>query len=61
MALTQRFLARFAPKISLDTDPTNDFSVSLEIKNIRSEAEKILQLPEDVSCHLNMNKSDKFV
>lgn len=54
MALTQRFLARFAPKISLDTDPTNDFSVSLEIKNIRSEAEKILQLPEDIAAAENI-------
>lgn len=49
MEMCRRFLSRFVPKISVGTDPVNSFSVSFELKNVRSKAEEILNLPEEIA------------
>lgn len=54
MALVRRFLTRLAPKISLGSDPRNDFSVSFKVKDVRSEAENILRLPENIAAAENI-------
>lgn len=50
MEMCRRFLSRFVPKISVGTDPVNSFSVSFELKNVRSKAEEILNLPEEIAA-----------
>lgn len=54
MELAKRFLSRFVPKISIGTDPINDFSISFELRDIRTKAQEVLQLPEEIAATENI-------
>lgn len=54
MELAKRFLSRFVPKISIGTDPMNDFSISFELRDIRIKAQDVLQLPEEIAAAENI-------
>lgn len=43
------FLSRITPKISFGTDPTTDFSISLELNPKSDDITEILQLPEKIA------------
>jgi putative archaeal ATPase len=43
------FLSRVTPKISVGTDPTTDFSISLEMNPKSNDIDEILQLPEKIA------------
>lgn len=43
------FLSRITPKISFGTDPTTDFSISLEFNPKSDDITEILQLPEKIA------------
>lgn len=43
---TKQFLAHINPKISIGTDPMNDFSISFEYSMQDNAGNDILQLPE---------------
>lgn len=43
------FLSRISPKISLGSDPTTDFSISLEMNPKSNDIDEILQLPEKIA------------
>ncbi len=43
------FLSRFSPKISMGSDPTADFSISLEMNPDEADIDEILQLPEKIA------------
>ena len=45
----KRFLSRLVPKVSIGTDPVNEFSISLDYHNIQGTAEEILDLPETIA------------
>lgn len=51
------FLSRISPKISIGTDPINDFSISFDAKPINESIDDILQLPEKIA----KNKSVRIV
>ena len=46
---TKQFLAHINPKISIGTDPTNDFSISFEYSMQDNAGNDILQLPEKIA------------
>ena len=46
---TKQFLAHINPKISIGTDPMNDFSISFEYSMQDSAGNDILQLPEKIA------------
>ena len=46
---TKLFLSRISPKISMGTDPTTDFSISLEMNPKSNDIDEILQLPEKIA------------
>lgn len=46
---TKLFLSRISPKISIGTDPFNDFSLSFDTKPISESIHDILQLPEKIA------------
>lgn len=46
MENTKVFLSRFVPKISIGTDPLNDFSIAFEYNHNNTTTEEVLQLPE---------------
>lgn len=46
---TKLFLSRISPKISIDTDPMTDFSISLEMNPQSNDVDEILQLPEKIA------------
>ena len=46
---TKQFLASLTPKISFGTDPTNDFSISLDFSNKRINEEDVLNLPQRIA------------
>lgn len=43
------FLSRINPKISIGTDPFNDFSITFDTKPISESIDDILQLPEKIA------------
>ena len=47
------FLSRISPKISLGTDPTPEFSISLELNPKSEDMTEILQLPEKIARKKN--------
>ena len=46
---TKQFLAHINPKISIGTDPMNDFSISFEYSMQDNAGDDILQLPEKIA------------
>ena len=46
---TKQFLSHISPKISLGTDPMNDFSISFEYDTQNRTEDEILQLPEKIA------------
>lgn len=46
---TKQFLAHINPKISIGTDPMNDFSISFEYSMQDNAGNDILQLPEKIA------------
>ena len=54
MELAKRFLSRFVPKISIGSDPISDFSISFELRDIRTKAQEVLQLPEEIAAAENI-------
>lgn len=47
------FLSRISPKISLGSDPTSEFSISLELNPKSEDMTEILQLPEKIARKKN--------
>jgi hypothetical protein len=45
----KKFLTQLSPKISIGTDPLNDFSLSFEWNPKENPADEILQLPEKIA------------
>lgn len=46
---TKLFLSRITPKISIGTDPVNDFSITFDTKPQSESVDDILQLPEKIA------------
>lgn len=46
---TKLFLSRITPKISIGTDPVNDFSITFDAKPQSESVDDILQLPEKIA------------
>lgn len=46
---TKLFLSRITPKISIGTDPMNDFSITFDSKPRSESIEDVLQLPEKIA------------
>jgi len=46
---TKQFLASLSPRINFGTDPMNDFSISLDFSNKRTNEEDILNLPQKIA------------
>ena len=49
IALTKSFLGRVTPRISLGTDPFNDFEINFDVKRIKQNYEDVLNLPEKIA------------
>lgn len=49
LSLARNFLSRLSPKITLASDPTQDFSISLGIGPKTERPEEILSLPEKIA------------
>lgn len=49
------FLSRISPKISLEPDPTTDFSISLEMNPKGEDIDEVLQLPEKIAQRKGYN------
>lgn len=45
----KQFLAKLNPRISMGTDPMQDFSISLEMNQKTNDADEILKLPEKIA------------
>lgn len=50
METVKRFLGKFNPKISFGTDPMNEFSLSLDWREVVMRPDEILDLPEKISA-----------
>lgn len=51
---TKKFLSRFIPRISFSPDSVNDFSLSLDWKEVVRQPDEILDLPENISQEKNL-------
>jgi len=49
ISTAKKFLTAFSPKISIGTDPMNDFSVCFEWKTIKENELELLNLPEKIA------------
>jgi len=49
----KRFLSRVSPKISMGTDPYNDFSISFDMKSDKESQMDILNLPQKIAEEKN--------
>ena len=49
ISMAKKFLAAFAPKISIGADPMTDFSIGLEWKTIKENELELLNLPEKIA------------
>ena len=49
------FLSHISPKISMGTDPTTDFSISLAVNPKSNDVDEILQLPEKIAQKKGFN------
>ena len=49
MTTAKKFLMGFSPKISIGADPTTDFSIGLEWKNVKGSELELLNLPERIA------------
>jgi len=47
------FFSQLIPRISIGTDPLNDFSVSFDVKEIKKHRTEVLQLPETIAQKKN--------
>ena len=49
ISAAKKFLTAFSPKISIGSDPMNDFSIGLEWKTIKENELELLNLPEKIA------------
>jgi hypothetical protein len=54
LAAIKRFLENVSPRISFGVDPVNDFDISLDYEERRTQ-EEVLNLPERLACHKGVN------
>lgn len=47
------FFSQLIPRISIGTDPLNDFSISFDVKEIKKHKTEVLQLPETIAQKKN--------
>lgn len=55
LSLAKSFLSRLSPKVSLSPDPSQDFSISLNIGPKTESPDEILNLPEKIAQKRNIN------
>ena len=51
------FFKKLIPKLSIGIDPTTDFSISFDWKELKKNSDEILNLPETISKQKNINKA----
>jgi uncharacterized protein len=51
---TRQFLKHITPKISIGPDPANDFEISFEWQDLERNYKEVLNLPEKIAAHKNI-------
>jgi len=63
LEISRNYLTRIIPTISFNTDPANEFSLSMDWEKVKKQPDEILDLPEKVATSKNIKLMiciDKF-